>query len=90
MPINIEVAAHKTALDLQQDDVRKLLIIQCTLMFLTFLCSLWGPNWGAAFFALMSGIMIVPLADYLHRWAHNLRQLLEAVRNVRTGQLDLM
>ena len=88
--INIEVATHLVALDTQEDDVRKLLIIECTLIFLTFLCSIWGPWWGATFFALLSGIMIVPLADYYRRWAHNLRVLLEATRNTRTGALDLM
>ena len=88
--INIEVATQLSALELQQDDVRKLLILECTLIFLTFLCSIWGPWWGATLFALLSGIMIVPLADYYRRWSHNLRVMFEATRNMRTGALDLM
>ena len=88
--LNIEVATHLAGMDMQQDDVRKLLIIECVLIFLAFLCSIWGPWWGATLFTLLSGIMIVPLADYYRRWAHNLRVLLEATRNTRTGHLDLM
>ena len=88
--INVEVATHVAALNNQVADMRALLITQCVLAFMSLVLAVWGPWWGAALLITLNGVMVIPLADYYRRWSHNLRQLMEATKNVRTPHLDLM
>lgn len=89
--INVEVATYQSQLDNQAKDVRALFITFAVLLGAAIITTVFTNWWYITFIILAVALaMLVPLADYYHKWQHNLRALYEATRNIRTAHLDLM
>jgi hypothetical protein len=89
--INVEVATYQSQLDNQAKDVRAIFCTFATLLGAAIVTTVFTDWWYVTFIFLVVALaMLVPLADYYHKWQHNLRSLYEATRNIRTAHLDLM
>lgn len=80
--ISVQVATCKAILASEVKDVHALLIVFSTLLFLALGFTLAGNTIVSVMITVILIAMIIPLADYYHKWQARLHAFIAATENV--------